>query len=129
MRKKISKKKLKEFSYLIGIGFPLLIGWFIPFITGHQFRIWTLYISIPSLLMGYFFPYQLSIFYKFWMNLGHVLGWINSRIILGIIFIFVLLPIAIVMKLFGYDPLKISNKELSSYKEKKTSKVDLTRIF
>ena len=129
MRNKIPKKKLREFSYLIGIGLPLIIGLLIPFLTGHHFRVWTLYISIPFLFMGYFFPNQLTIYYKFWMNLGYVLGWINSRIILGLVFIFVLLPIAIIMKIFGYDPLRKSKKRLSSYKEKKTSEVDLTKIF
>ena len=56
--------------------------------------------------------------YKLWMAIGHILGWVNSRLILGLVFILVLQPIAIVMKLFGYDPLKI-RKEIhqTSYRE------------
>ena len=67
------------------------------------------------------------------MKLGFVLGWVNSRIILGIIFIFVLLPIALIMKLSGYDPLnKNKNKnfyEKSFRENRKQNKIDLRRIF
>ena len=64
------------------------------------------------------------------MKLGHALGWINSRIILGLVFIIVVQPIAFIMNLFGYDPLrKIKNAE-DSYREKNEHRIiDLTRIF
>ncbi|WP_413683855.1 SxtJ family membrane protein [Prochlorococcus sp. MIT 1011] len=130
MNNHISKKKLKEFSYLIGIGLPVIVGWILPLMTGHLFRSWTLWISIPILLTGVFCPYKLSRVYAWWMKLGHILGWINSRIILGLVFLLVLQPIAFFMRLFQYDPLRKGKTNLSSYKEdKKNSKVDLTRIF
>ena len=44
MKKDISNKQLKEFGILIGFGFPIFIGWLIPLISGHFFKIWTLYI-------------------------------------------------------------------------------------
>ena len=40
------------------------------------------------------------------MKIGLALGWINI-VILGIIFLFVLEPISLFMKLMGYDPLRI----------------------
>ena len=126
----ISKKQLREFGYLVGIGFPILLGWFLPVLAGHSFRLWTLYIGIPSLLLGIFSPRLLFYPYKVWMKLGEALGWLNSRIILGLVFLIVLQPIALFMRAFGYDPLKkrISDKE--SYREdKKNHQVDLTRIF
>ena len=49
---KVTLKQLREFGYLIGLGFPLVFGWLIPFIAGHGFRTWTLLISIPTLLVG-----------------------------------------------------------------------------
>ena len=64
------------------------------------------------------------------MQLGHLLGYMNSRIILGIVFVVVLLPIAFVMRVFGYDPLRSKKSNLLTFKENKEgSKVDLTRIF
>ena len=64
------------------------------------------------------------------MQLGNILGWINSRIILGFIFIFILQPIALIMRIFGYDPLRKRHANTNSYKEKREEfKIDLKRIF
>ena len=45
MKKNIEEKILKEFGILIGIFFPLFIGWF-TFIYGHGFRKWTLIVGL-----------------------------------------------------------------------------------
>jgi len=130
MTNKISKKQLRDFGLLIGFGLPLIIGWLIPSITGHGFRAWTLWISIPTLVIGVLSPRILRKPYQAWMQLGHLLGYVNSRIILGIVFVAVLQPIAFVMRAFGYDPLRSKKSNLLSFKERKEgSKVDLTRIF
>ena len=64
------------------------------------------------------------------MKLGYLLGWINSRLILTLIFFVILLPIAAFMRLFGYDPLKRDFTNQITYKENKLNyKVDLSRIF
>ena len=130
MKESISKKQLREFGLLVGFCFPLIIGWIIPVIGGHLFKSWTLWIGSPLLILGILAPRTLLYPYKFWMKLGLILGWINSRIILGIIFIFILEPISLVMRLFGYDPLKLKKGSKKTYREnKKNNKIDLRRIF
>ena len=130
MKDIISKKQLREFGLLIGFGFPILIGWILPSIFGHLFRTWTLWIGVPGLLIGLTVPRLLYYPYKGWMILGHVLGWINSHIILGIVFIFVLQPIAYIMRLTGYDPLRTIRKGEKTYREnRKDHNIDLNRIF
>ena len=76
---KISKITLRNFSYITGLGFPLFIGWFLPKLTGHEFRLWTIFIGLPILLIGFLAPNKLLYFYKIWMSLGHILGWFNSN--------------------------------------------------
>ncbi len=130
MKEIISKKQLREFGLLIGFGFPILIGWLLPSLFGHQFRAWTLWIGVPGLLIGFTAPRLLHYPYKGWMLLGHVLGLINSHIILGLVFIFVLQPIAYIMRLTGYDPLKTKRKVEKTYREvRKDKNIDLKRIF
>ena len=130
MKGSISKKQLREFGFLIGLGFPILIGWILPAIGGHAFRTWTIWISIPALILGTSKPLFLLYPYKGWMELGNALGWINSRIILGFVFLVVLLPISLIMRAFGYDPLREKKGNKISYREnKKDHKIDLTRIF
>ncbi len=131
IEEKITTKKLREFGFLISLSFPLLIGWFIPALGGHLFRYWTLFIAIPFLFLAIFNPNTLFLPYKAWMKLGLMLGWINSNLILGFVFFLILLPIALIMKIFKYDPLKLKRKkQYISYREKNNQKnIDLTRIF
>ena len=130
MKEAISKKQLREFGLLIGFGFPIFLGWLLPSFFGHEFRAWTLWIGIPGLILGLIEPRLLHYPYKGWMTLGHVLGWFNSRIILGLVFIVVLQPIAYVMRLTGYDPLKRRRKGETTYRENcQDHRTNLTRIF
>ena len=130
MKEIISKKQLREFGLLIGFGFPILIGWLLPAIAGHGFKAWTLWVGVPVLILGLTAPRLLHYPYKGWMALGHALGWINSHIILGLVFIIVLLPISCIMRLTGYDPLRRRQKGEKTYRENKQDhKTDLTRIF
>ena len=126
----ISQKQLREFGLLIGIGFPVVIGWIIPSISGHLFRFWSLWIGVPLFISGILRPRLLLYPYKGWMKIGLALGWFNSHIVLGLVFIIVLLPISLIMKLFGYDPLKKKKNNVLTYRESKENhEVDLTRIF
>ena len=126
----ITQKQLREFGYLIGIGFPIIIGWIMPLISGHTFRFWSLWIGIPIFVFGILKPSLLLYFYKTWMNIGLFLGWVNSRIILGLIFLLVLQPISLIMKIFGYDPLRKKKSNELTYREiKQNHAVDFTRIF
>ena len=130
MKSHISKKQLREFGFLLGFGIPIIMGWILPTINGHNFRYWTLWIGIISLLVSILQPLLLFYPYKGWISLGSVLGWLNSRIILGLVFIFLLQPIALIMRILSYDPLRIKKINKKSYREeKKGYRIDLTKIF
>ncbi len=69
-----------------------------------------------ALVIGFFaqwFPRLLRPLYVSWMMFAAVLGWINTRLILGVIFFCVFTPIALFFKMIGKDPLarKFSSKE------------------
>ena len=130
MKKNISKKTLREFGFLIGFTFPIIIGWFLPAIGGHSFRVWTLWVSLPTVILTIIKPLLLLYPYKIWMKIGNILGWFNSHLILGLVFISVLIPISIIMKIIGYDPLSIKKLNQKSYREtKRDYVVNLKKIF
>ena len=125
-----SKKQLREFGILLGIVFPVLFGFIIPLIFQHNYRVWTLWIGIPFLIIGIYKPILLNYPFKGWMFLGDLLGWINSRLILCLIYFTVLLPIALIMRLFGYDPLKLKKESFNTFRViKKTKLTDFKKIF
>ena len=124
-------KELRDFGFIIGLGLPLLIGYLLPILSGHSFRIWTLWIAIPAIIFASLSPRFLLVPYRMWMMLGNILGWINSRLILGLVFILVLQPIALIMRVSGYDPLKTKiNTTKKTYREEADdNNTDLTKIF
>ena len=130
MKNYLPKKTLREFGFLLGFTFPFLIGWIFSLIGGHSFKTWTLFISITSIILAVTKPSLLLYPYRAWMKLGHILGWFNSHIILGLVFLIVLQPIALIMKIFGHDPLKTKKLVQNSYRENKTNqKINLKKIF
>lgn len=125
-----SRRQLREFGVLIGIVFPLLLGWLLPTLYGHPFRSWTLWIGLPALFFAIAWPRALARPYLGWMALGHGLGWINSHLILGLVYLVVLQPIALVMRTMGHDPLRRRRGVNTSYREVCTDKsVNFKRIF
>ena len=130
MQFKNNIRQLRNFGYLIGLGFPITFGFLLPIVSGHDLRIWAFLIGMPFLILGLVKPRLLDYPYRYWMRLGLALGWINSKLILGLIFILVLFPLALIMRIIGYDPLKIKiNKNDSFRKEIKKREIDLTKIF
>tara|TARA_B100000242_G_scaffold277347_1_gene233946 strand:- start:381 stop:770 length:390 start_codon:yes stop_codon:yes gene_type:complete len=128
--KRITKKVLREFGLIMGVGLPLFFGWIMPLIFGHNLRFWVLYLSLILMLLAIFLPKSLFYPYKFWIALGNILSNINSRIIFGLVFIFVLIPISYIMRLFRHDPLQKKFHSNSSYREiKKDQKIDFKNIF
>lgn len=126
-----SRKQLREFGLLIGIALPLLLGWLLPALHGAPFRAWTLWIAVPAFALGLLAPRLLKMPYQGWMALGHGLGWINGHLILGAVFVVVLQPIALIMRLAGHDPLRRkSSPQVLSYREARQSeRINLTRVF
>lgn len=49
-----------------------------------------------------------------WWKLAHILGWINTRILLSVVFYVILLPMALLSRIFTRDPLKIKWKKHDS---------------
>lgn len=67
-----------------------------------------------------------------WLKLAHVLGWVNSKILLSLIFFIFLLPIAWISRLFTKDPLKLNGRQLKTlYAERNHlyKKEDLENIW
>tara|TARA_Y100000746_G_C15186105_1_gene319429 strand:- start:187 stop:579 length:393 start_codon:yes stop_codon:yes gene_type:complete len=130
MKKKIPKKLLREFGFLLGFFFPIFIGWILPAISGHSFRSFTLWIGASFFLLALIRPKLLFYPYKTWMKISDILGWLNSRLLLGIFFYMMLLPIALLMRLFGHDPLRTKSIDQKSYREMRlNNKINLKKIF
>jgi len=61
-------------------------------------------------------PTSLRPVYKAWMKVGEAIGFVNSRIILFIFFYLILAPMGMIIRLFGYDPMRRKHDDSPSYR-------------
>lgn len=114
------KKELRNFGIIMALAIILFFGLLLPLIFKKPIgkNIWPYAISVSFLLPALFVPVVLKPAYTIWMFVGSILGWINTRIILGLFFYFILAPIGIILKIFRNDPMKRSLNAKDSYLEK-----------
>lgn len=80
---------------------------------GASQPVWVTLISIAAvlLLLAAIAPSLLRPVYRGWMYLGEALGWLNTRIILSLVFFLVVTPIGLLMRLFGRSPMTTAKRD------------------
>lgn len=110
----VSISDLRKFGFIMGGMFALLFGLFFPWIFDKTAENWPLW---PFIVMAVFWglavilPQVLRPVNAIWLKIGNVLGWVNSRIILGVMFYLLIFPIGLLLKIFAKDSM---NRNLSS---------------
>lgn len=101
----LDRAGLRQFGFTTGAIVIVLFGLFLPWLFGASLPLW------PWLLAGVFFllaaarPTILNPVYRVWMRFGLVMGWINTRIILFILFFGIFLVIAMILRVLRHDPM------------------------
>lgn len=129
---KSNTRELKQFGYVIG-GILSAIGVYLsykgkpsyPVLLSLGFLIIVLGLALPKILL----PFQ-----KVWMTLAVMLGFVMTRVILSILFYFVLTPIGFFAKISGksFLDLKFHDSKQSYWnirENKKYNKIDTERQF
>lgn len=79
---------------------------------------WLLIISIVVGLLGLFSQVMAEWIHWGWMRLIKFIGFINSHILLGLIFYVFLFPIALLYRLTNKDTLQLKRRERTVYKDR-----------
>ena len=106
-------KQNRKFGYTVGIAllvlaiFRVLIkqkyGWVLPGI------------GILLILFAFIIPLWLNPLRLVWYKIGHVLGIINTYVLLTIFYVVILTPLSLIMRLFGKDILKLKRNKHDTY--------------
>jgi len=109
-------KPLRSFGLMVGSTFALIGVW--PAVwRGQHLRLWSLVLGGVLIALALVWPRSLTQVYRLWMTVGEVLGWINTRIILGVLFYLVFTPLGWCMRLRGKDPMqRMLAPEAESYR-------------
>jgi glucan phosphoethanolaminetransferase (alkaline phosphatase superfamily) len=90
-------------------------------------------LSLALVLTGLFVPPLARAFHRAWMRLAYVLGYVNSRILLFLMFYGLVTPYGVLSRLFGRDVLNRRGKGRESYwtvrKKTRQSKAEFERGF
>ena len=97
--------ELRKFGLMMGGVISVLFGLLLPWIFDYNWPLWPWVVMGVFWLWGLAHPDSLFVVYRLWLKFGHVAGWINTRIILGIMFYVVFFPVGILMRLLGKDPM------------------------
>jgi len=99
-------QELRKFGLVMGGAIGLVFGLFLPWLWSARWPSWPWGIAIAFALTGAVWPQALSGVYRYWMRFSEVLGWVNTRIILGVVFVVVFSPLGLAMRIFGKDTLQ-----------------------
>lgn len=110
----LDKKELRNFGLVFAAGLILFFGLLIPWLIGYAWPVWPWIAAGVFAIFGIIFPIVLSPLNWLWLKIGFVLGWINTRIILGLIFFVILFPISLVMRIIGKDSMHRKLDEMAT---------------
>ena len=97
-------RRLRGFGLTVG-GIFAAIGLLPAVLSGQEPRGWALITAAALGMPALALPHLLAPVYRCWMCIGHGLGWVNTRIILGILFYLLFTPAGLLMRRFGSNPM------------------------
>jgi hypothetical protein len=99
-----------------------LFGLALPWLFDAHYRLWPWILAGIMAALALIVPMALQPIYIVWMKFGNVMGWINTRLILGILFYLIFLPVGIIMRIAGKDPMhRKLEKGVTSYRVTSTA--------
>ena len=100
-----TSRELRNFGLLLGALFAALFG-VLPYAFRHHLHFWPFILAALLWTAALSRPPILRYVHAGWTRLGLALGWVNTRIILTLFFASSIVPVGLVMRLFGRDPMQ-----------------------
>ena len=124
-------KRLRTFGLMVG-GIFCAIGLWPAIIRGQNARPWALILGVLLLIPALVAPRILGPVYRVWMTAGEALGWINTRILLGVVFYGLITPMGLIMRLVRNNEMRRTfEPDVESYRVVKRPRpgTHMTRQF
>ena len=119
--------ELRTFGFIFAVFFVLVFGALIPMLHSDWGTLfsdlslwprWPWIIAAVVALWAGLHPGSLHLLQRPWMIFADIAGWVNTRIILVLLFYGLILPIGFIMRLFGYDPMQRKiDRQTQSYRK------------
>ena len=106
----VTPRNLRKFGLVVGFVFAVLACWMLWKDRAPQLRLILGLVGLYLVLVGVLFPRFLKTVYRVWMGFALAVGWVVSRILLIVLFVVVMTPIGLIIRLFGKRLLEIDPK-------------------
>lgn len=103
---KADVRALRQFGWLLASAVAVVFGLVIPWLWNLAWPRWPWMVAAVLAVWAALWPRGLAPVFRVWMRFAHILGWINTRLVLGLVFYGLIAPIGIFMRLIGHDPLR-----------------------
>jgi heme/copper-type cytochrome/quinol oxidase subunit 4 len=127
----LTHSQLRKFGFILATGLMIIFA-VIPWLRHHEIYETPSMIAGLILVLGLIRPSFLKVIYHPWMKLGSILGWINTRIILSVIYFAIITPIGMILRLSGKDAMNRKyDSQAKSYRiqSKQAQPQDMERPF
>ncbi|MBI4767541.1 MAG: hypothetical protein HY787_23595 [Deltaproteobacteria bacterium] len=108
--RKTEEKKSTERNFGIVMAMACALIGFLRFYRSGQGTLWFI-AAVLFVLLAYFYEKALSPLNLLWQRLGQLLFYITNPIILAVIFMVLLLPLGLIFRLLGKDPLHLKKQK------------------
>src|SRR5262249_5778976 len=98
-------KQLRHFGLIVGGIFALIALWPV-LLRADRPRLWALALAVALIVPALVLPRSLTYVHRGWMAAAEALGWINTRLILSVVFYALVTPMGLFIRRFGRDPIQ-----------------------
>lgn len=106
-------KELRTFGLVLGALFAAFFG-LSPLLRHRASPLWPWLLAGVLWLFALIWPTTLSYPHRVWTRLGLALGWVNTRVILTLLFVTSIVPVGLLMRLCGRDRMARKRDPLSA---------------
>ena len=107
--------EIRNFGLIVGAVFSVIGVW--PYFRAEDPRIWALAIGGALIALGVVLPKALIPVHRAWMFVGHIMGWVNTRILLAMVFYGIITPIGMARRWCSADTINHSfDASLATYR-------------
>lgn len=128
----LDRKGLREFGLVTGGIVAGLFGLALPWFFGFSMPYWPWVVGVVLVVWALAAPDTLRSVYRVWMRFGMLMSRVTTPLIMGIVFFAVMVPMGLLMRSLGHDPLarKFSaNSESYRVVSRKPSRENMEKPF
>lgn len=102
----LDRSGLRKFGLVTSLAFVVIFVVLLPWLFSFDRPLWPWLVAAVLSTWALLAPHTLNPVYQAWMRLALLISRVTTPLVLGIVFFLVFLPVGILMKLVGHDPMR-----------------------